>query len=142
MGIASEIRAEVARRGTTLGAVASSADMTRQSLSRKLNGHNDFTLTELRRVAAALGTTLPELITRADAPEPPSVVVEPEPARAEFQGATTVGRVGAALADVPVEALLEHEQACDSCWSLDDAARHLSGDEDPATHRSSDEEVA
>ena len=37
-----------------------------------------------------------------------------------------------------VERLLEHEQACDSCWSLEDAARHTAGaadETDPAAVR-------
>ncbi len=61
------------------------------------------------------------------------VVVEPAPApAAEVEGIAAVTRTGAALAGVPVEALLQHEQACDSCWSLDDAAAHLAGDKEVA----------
>lgn len=53
------------------------------------------------------------------------------------------GLAGGVVAAGPSpQELLDHEQACDSCWSLDDARGHLCGDEDPATHRSSVEEVA
>ncbi|CED90293.1 Hypothetical protein AAM4_0398 [Actinomyces succiniciruminis] len=109
---------------------------------RKITGKRAISVDEFTSLSQALGVEPADMLARVSADGDSSVVVEPEPARAEFEGATTVERVGAALADVPVEALLEHEAACDSCWSLDDAARHLSGDEDPATHRSSDEEVA
>ena len=67
MDIATEIRVEATRRGTTLGALATNAGMTRQTLSTKLNGHTDFTLTDLRAIASALGTTAGTLLTRAEA---------------------------------------------------------------------------
>lgn len=154
MNIAPEIKAELTRRSRTQGSLAAEIGLSRQALTNKMTGRTSFTLREVEAIAAALGTTAIELMSRAVAAdqsravsalaEPaPAVVVEPEPAPAvEARGIDAVEHVGAALADVPVEALLEHEAACDSCWSLDDAARHLSGDEDPATHRSSDEEVA
>ena len=31
-----------------------------------------------------------------------------------------------------MERLLEHEAVCDSCWSLEDAARHTADEADPA----------
>ncbi|CED90589.1 helix-turn-helix domain-containing protein [Actinomyces succiniciruminis] len=150
MSVASEIRAEMARRGVTGTALADEVSLKRPYLSLRLNEHADLKVGELVAIGDALGVPGWELLRRSRRPqsvtasEPSSaVVVEPEPAPAvEAHGVAAVERVGAALAGVPAEALLEHEAACDSCWSLDDAARHLSGDEDPATHRSSDEEVA
>lgn len=126
MDIATEIRVEATRRGTTLGALATNAGMTRQTLSTKLNGHTDFTLTDLRAIASALGTTAGTLLTRAEAARCPS--------SAQPLSAPAGPVVGGAL----VERLLEHEQACDSCWSLEDAARHTAGaadETDPAAAR-------
>lgn len=152
MNIAPEIKAELTRRSRTQGSLAAEIGLSRQALTNKMTGRTSFTLREIEAIAAALGTTAIELMSRAVAAdqsrgvsalaEPSSAVdVDGSPAM-EARGIDAVERVGAALAGVPAEDLLAHEQACDSCWSLDDAARHLSGDEDPATHRSSDEEVA
>ena len=38
--------------------------MSRASLSLKLNGHRAFTLPEVERLAAALGTTPQEVVSR------------------------------------------------------------------------------
>ncbi|WP_146032368.1 helix-turn-helix domain-containing protein [Actinomyces qiguomingii] len=140
MSVASEIRAEMARRGITGTALADEVSLKRPYLSLRLNEHADLKVGELVAIGDALGVPGWELLRRSRRPQ--SVAASgPSPA-VEAQGIAAVERVGAALAGVPAEALLAHEQACDSCWSLEDAARHLSGDEDPATHRSSDEEVA
>ncbi|QHO91059.1 hypothetical protein CWT12_06605 [Actinomyces sp. 432] len=56
----------------------------------------------------------------------------PDPPAADFHGIAAVERTWPALAGVSAEALLEHEQACESCWSLDDAAAHLAGDKEVA----------
>ena len=120
MDIATEIRVEATRRGTTLGALAANAGMTRQTLSTKLNGHTDFTLTDLRAIASALGTTAGTLLTRAEAARCPSSA-QPLSAPA-----------GPVVGGASVERLLEHEAVCDSCWSLEDAARHTAGAADEA----------
>lgn len=120
MDIATEIRVEATRRGTTLGALAANAGMTRQTLSTKLNGHTDFTLTDLRAIASALGTTAGTLLTRA---ETARCLSSTQPLSAP--AGPVVG--GSSAAPSSVERLLEHEQACDSCWSLEDAARHTAG---------------
>ncbi|WP_136192413.1 helix-turn-helix domain-containing protein [Actinomyces procaprae] len=147
MSVASEIRAEMARRGVTGTALADEVSLKRPYLSLRLNEHADLKVGELVAIGDALGVPGWELLRRSRRPQPGTTsesspaVVEPEPG-VQARGIAAVEHVGAALAGVPAEDLLAHEQACDSCWSLDDAARHLSGDEDPATHRSSDEEVA
>jgi len=65
-GLAGEVRAEMARQGVTAASVAIATDISRTSLSRKLNGHNEFTVAEMLRVAKVLGLTLSDLIRRAE----------------------------------------------------------------------------
>lgn len=156
------VRAEMGRSRIGQSEMARAIGMHQNVFGRKYRGESKFSSSELAAIAHKLNLTAATLTaeaerrffsaalaepSRADDPvgtiDVGPVVVEPEPAPAvEAHGVAAVERVGAALAGVPAEALLEHEAACDSCWSLDDAARHLSGDEDPATHRASDEEVA
>lgn len=142
MNIAPEIKAELTRRSRTQGSLAAEIGLSRQALTNKMTGRTSFTLREVEAIAAALGTTAIELMSRAvaaDQSRAASVLAEPSPAvdvdgapAAEAHGVAAVERVGAALAGVPAEALLEHEAACDSCWSLDDAAAHLAGDKEVA----------
>jgi len=65
-GLAGEVRAEMARQRVTADKVALATDISRTSLSRKLNGHNEFTVAEMIRVAAFLGLTLSDLLRRAE----------------------------------------------------------------------------
>lgn len=62
---------------------------------------------------------------------------------------TTAVVGGSSAAPSSVERLLEHEAVCDSCWSLEDAARHTAGAADetdpavrPAALAATDQEVA
>jgi len=65
-GLAGEVRAEMARQGVTAASMARAIDVSRTSLSRKLNGRNEFTVAEMFRVAAFLGMTLSDLLRRAE----------------------------------------------------------------------------
>jgi len=56
----------MARQGVTAATIAQAADISRTSLSRKLNGHNEFTVAEMFRVAATLGIPLSDLLRRAE----------------------------------------------------------------------------
>lgn len=128
------------RQHLTFRSLAAKAGLESSNAYQKIMGKRALSVDEFTSLSQALGFEPAEMLARVSADGDRSAVVEP--ARAEFEGVAAAERVGAALAGVPAEDLLAHEQACDSCWSLDDAARHLSGDEDPATHRSSEEEVA
>ena len=66
MSIASEIRAEMARKKLTVAELAAGAGISRASLSRKLHEHNEITLPELLRVARILGTSASEIMRRAE----------------------------------------------------------------------------
>ncbi|WP_168708056.1 helix-turn-helix domain-containing protein [Actinomyces procaprae] len=139
--VAEVIAADMKSAEMSVLALARATQIPRVTLQRRLRVDAKLELQELAAIASALGTTVSDLISRAETAGQATLGTESTPA-VEAHGVAAVERVGAALAGVPAEALLQHEQVCDSCWSLDDAARHLSGDEDPATHRSSDEEVA
>lgn len=65
-GVASEVRAEMARQGITMANMAVATDISRASLSRKLNGTGDFTLAEMIRVSDFLNMTLSDLVRRAE----------------------------------------------------------------------------
>lgn len=68
MDIATAIRKIAAEKGMTLGAVADAAQMRRrQTFSEKMNGHSDFTVAEIGRVARAFGITVTALVARAEA---------------------------------------------------------------------------
>lgn len=66
MAIATEIKEFARLKGLTQNALAGKARMSRASLSLKLNDRRAFTLPEIERIAAALGTTPQELIARAE----------------------------------------------------------------------------
>lgn len=66
MTVAAEIKALARELGVPQGLLAEQARMSRASLSLKLNGRRDMTLPEVERLAAALGTTPQDLITRAE----------------------------------------------------------------------------
>lgn len=48
------LRAEVMRRGLTISQFAEIIKMNKPTLSNKLNGHSDFTLSECLKIKAAL----------------------------------------------------------------------------------------
>lgn len=66
MSIASEIRAEMARKKLTVAELADGAGISRASLSRKLHEHTELTLAELVRIAYILGTTASDLMRRTE----------------------------------------------------------------------------
>ena len=61
-----EIRAEMARQKLTLANVTQATDISRTSLSRKLNGSYEFTIKELFQVSAFLGVPFSELLHRSE----------------------------------------------------------------------------
>lgn len=65
-GLTTAIRERVAENGLTQAAAARALGIGRQTFSRKLNGHGDFSVSELTRLAEILGTTVANLMKRAD----------------------------------------------------------------------------
>ena len=65
-GITTAIREKIAAHGLSTAVVAKRLGIGRQTFSRKLNGHVDFSLSELTRLAEILGTTVADLMFRAD----------------------------------------------------------------------------
>lgn len=65
-GITTAIREKIAAHGLSTAIVAKRLGIGRQTFSRKLNGHVDFSLSELTRLAEILGTTVADLMRRAD----------------------------------------------------------------------------
>ena len=53
------LRAEMARRGVTISQLAAVIGVQLQTLSRKLNGGSEFTLTEAYAIKDYLGLTMP-----------------------------------------------------------------------------------
>ncbi len=65
-GLTTAIRERVAENGLTQAAAARALGIGRQTFSRKVNGHGDFSVSELTRLAELLGTTVADLMQRAD----------------------------------------------------------------------------
>lgn len=65
-GLMTAIRERVADHGLTQAQAARALGIGRQTFSRKLNGHADFSVSELTRLAEILGTTVADLMRRAD----------------------------------------------------------------------------
>lgn len=65
-GLTTAIRECVADHGLTQASTARALGIGRQTFSRKLNGHGDFSVSELTRLAEILGTTVADLMQRAD----------------------------------------------------------------------------
>ena len=63
--IAGEIRAECARQGITAGDLAGRAGLTPAAMSRRLNGHTEFTIREVIAVSAVLGIDAAALMRAA-----------------------------------------------------------------------------
>lgn len=64
--VASNVRAEMARRNHTQQTLAQAVGKTQQSLSRRLSGQTSFTVDELADIAAALGVNLSALVELAE----------------------------------------------------------------------------
>ena len=65
-GLSTAIRERAAEKGLTQATTARALGIGRQTFSRKINGRNDFSVSELARLAEVLGTTVADLIRRAD----------------------------------------------------------------------------
>ena len=65
-GLSTAIRQSIAEKGLTQAAAARVIGIGRQAFSRKLNGHSDFSVSELKRLAKLLGTTVVDLMQRAE----------------------------------------------------------------------------
>lgn len=125
--VAAEIRAEQARQQISNRRLATLAGLEQSNVARKVRAARDITVDEFAAMSTALGVAPVEMLARA--------------ARSVTGVSASVALVaspsasGNAASPSSVERLLEHEQACDSCWSLEDAARHTAGaadETDPA----------
>lgn len=67
LDLVAEVRAEMARQGVTASKIAETTDISQPSLSRKLSGAREFTMSELLTVLATLDVTLATLAARAEA---------------------------------------------------------------------------
>lgn len=65
-GLSTAIRERAAERGLTQAAVARAIGIGRQTFSRKINGRGNFSVFELTCLADVLGTTVVDLMRRAD----------------------------------------------------------------------------
>lgn len=64
--ITTVIREKIAAHGLSQAETAQALGIGRQTFSRKLNGHVDFSLSELTRLAEVFNTTVSDLMQRAD----------------------------------------------------------------------------
>ena len=62
--VACDLRAVAARRQVTLSALSRATGIPRTTLSRKLRGHGDLTVSELVRLAVALDVSAADLLAR------------------------------------------------------------------------------
>ena len=69
--IADRVAAAITRQGRYLTDVAAAADIRQATFSRKINGHTDFTIPELVRVADALGIEWTTFLPAPDAVKQP-----------------------------------------------------------------------
>ena len=111
---AAAIRDAIRATGRTKVAISEETGIPYPTLNRKVAGKGDFTLSELLSIADAIGVH-------------PSTFVPPQFAKPhdEQPRSPSMGRPSP-------QDLLDHEQVCDSCWSLNDAAEHLTGPQDVA----------
>ena len=63
--LAREIRAECARQGIRLADLAGRVGLTPAAMSRRLNGHTDFTVREVLKVSTELGIDAADLMRAA-----------------------------------------------------------------------------
>lgn len=97
------IRERIAERGLTQAAAARAIGIGRQTFSRKINGRGDFSVSELTRLADFLGTTIVDLMQRAeqiahagDAPTSDGYAIKDERSGAVILQARRVNLVGEA----------------------------------------------
>lgn len=120
--VSGALRAEIARRRVSQVSIAETVGMHPNVLGRKIRGDVAFSAGELGGIASVLDLTGAEIMRRAEAAlnEAGSLSTPgPLAPKAGADSSSTTGRRPS------VQELLEHEAACDSCWSLDDAAGHL-----------------
>lgn len=105
-GLSTAIRERIVERGLTQAAAARALGIGRQTFSRKLNGHNDFSVSELTRLADFLGTTIVDLMQRAgqiahagDAPTSDGYVTKDARAGVVILQASSVNLVGEAASE-------------------------------------------
>lgn len=111
--------------------LAEETGIPRSTLRNHLKRGRGYSIEEVIAVAQALGTTASALIAAAEARTASTLAGE-----TSMPPTAVVG--GSPAAPSSVERLLEHEAVCDSCWSLEDAARHTAGaadETDPAAAR-------
>ena len=65
-GVASEVRAEMARQRLSQGAVADRMGVSQAAISRRIVGQVPFDLVDLAKIADVLGLTPTALIERAE----------------------------------------------------------------------------
>ena len=65
--IAAEVRAAVARKRVRLDELSAATGIARSTLSNKINGNSDFTVSELVEVAIALDVSAAEFLPSATA---------------------------------------------------------------------------
>lgn len=102
-GLSTAIRERIVERGLTQAAVARAIGIGRQTFSRKINGRGDFSVPELTRLADFLGTTIVDLMQRAeqiahagDAPTSDGYAIKDERSGAVILQARRVNLVGEA----------------------------------------------
>lgn len=66
MALGTEIKAEMTRRKMKLDVLAQTLGVTRNTASKKINGHSDWTYTELQKVSDLFGVSMSELVKRAE----------------------------------------------------------------------------
>ena len=66
-GVAETVRAAIEAQGLSFSQVAETIGIGRQTLSRKINGHVDFSLSEMGALGELLGVPAWELMRRAEA---------------------------------------------------------------------------
>lgn len=112
--------------------LAEEAGIPRSTLRNHLKRGRGYSIEEVIAVAQALGTTASALIATAAEARTASALA------GEMLVPPTAVVGGSPASPSSVERLLEHEAVCDSCWSLEDAARHTAGaadETDPAVVR-------
>lgn len=132
--VAAEIRAESARQGMSMAAVAESTGMGYRTVTRKVAGDSPLTWEDIERFAATLRLLPSALVLSAErrAEEGEREV------RSRTQASDAVGHAASqptqpatsevALAGVSAQEVLDHREECPECGvgaTLEAAARHL-----------------
>ncbi|ETJ06959.1 MAG: hypothetical protein Q605_AUC00176G0002 [Actinomyces urogenitalis DORA_12] len=117
--VSSESRGALAKARAQIVNIAGETGISRNSLSRKINGISAFTVGELGAFARSIGLTATELVARAEQAEATSAVGTPP----------TTHETALAGGDQPLEGrsraeLEAHVEACDVCTSAEDALEH------------------